>query len=67
MTNKYGGWSEYNHMIFTKLWQKYFKSEQDCQLDENDLFIGEVLHMVSGQFIASKFDTSGNMLDHHKL
>ncbi|XP_028169881.1 coiled-coil domain-containing protein 112-like [Ostrinia furnacalis] len=50
-TNKYGGWNEYNHNIFIKIWQKHFPSNDDaenlCQTD-TDLFIQDVSNNISG-------------------
>lgn len=53
-SNKYGGWNEYNHNIFVRVWQKHFQSEDENfdteQIDyiEKDSFIDEVLEKVSG-------------------
>ncbi|KAJ0174123.1 hypothetical protein K1T71_010269 [Dendrolimus kikuchii] len=33
--NRYGGWNEYNHNIFKKLWDKYFQSLDNDDVDNN--------------------------------
>ncbi|KAL4715032.1 hypothetical protein ACJJTC_003183 [Scirpophaga incertulas] len=48
-TNKLGGWNEYNHLIFEKVWLKFVKNGHDAaDLCENNKFITEVFGMVSG-------------------
>ncbi|KAL0869913.1 hypothetical protein ABMA27_006110 [Loxostege sticticalis] len=54
-SNKHGGWNEYNHNIFIKLWQKHFQTNEDdfhdnlsYHSEKNNLFINDVSENISG-------------------
>lgn len=55
-SNKHGGWNEYNHNIFIKLWQKHFQTNEDdfhdkpsYHSEKNNLFINDVSENISGK------------------
>lgn len=55
-SNKHGGWNEYNHNIFIKLWQKHFQTNEDdfhdnlsYHSEKYNLFINDVSENISGK------------------